>query len=66
MLILQDAKVKAVEKKGQGSSYYIKKKYDLAKQRFSEAILLLPRIPENAQMMMNLYWRRAECSRQQV
>jgi len=63
---LQDAKVKAVKKRGQGASYYLKKKYDLAKQRFSEAILLLPRIPENAETMMNLYWRRAECSQQQV
>lgn len=63
---MQDAKAKATEKRGQGVSYYKKEKYDLAIPKFTEAILLLPRIPENTETMLNFYWERAECFRQKV
>lgn len=66
VLYMQDAKAKAVEKRGQGVSYFKKKKYDLAMPKFTEAILLLPRIPENTETMLKLYWERAECYRHKV
>lgn len=63
---MQNAKAKALEKRGQGKSYFVGKKYDLAILKFSEAILQMPQIPENAQTMMKLYWERAECYQRKV
>lgn len=63
---MQDANAKAVDKRGQGINYFTNKKYHLAIPKFSEAILLLPRIPENTETLLNLYWRRAECFRRKV
>ncbi|KAL9972214.1 hypothetical protein ACROYT_G018478 [Oculina patagonica] len=58
---IEDARAKAMDKQGQGKSYFLKSKFDEAITKFSEGIILLPQIPTYAKEMMNLYWQRAEC-----